>query len=294
VVGSRYIATGKDTGDAHMRGKQSKSNPATCQSCHGQSPHKAASHAAKLNHHSDKVACQTCHIPEFARGGVPTKMHWDWSTAGKLSPEGKPILKKDDKGHVVYDSRKGDFVVAENVKPEYAWFNGEVTYTLLGDTVDKANGVTLINALGGNASDGRSLIWPMKVMRGSQPYDPENKTLVKPHLAGNDDTAYWKNFNWEKAIETGMKVANAPFSGKVDFVKTEMYWPITHMVAPKEKALGCNECHAKGGRLDKIEGIYIPGRDTNSLVNLLGWLAVGGTLAGVSLHGLIRILRRKH
>ncbi len=103
-------------------------------------------------------------------------MNWDWSTAGKLSPEGKPMLKKDDQGHVIYDSRKGDFVVAENVTPEYAWFNGEVTYTLLGDKVNKANGITLINALGGSAADGRSLIWPMKVMRGSQPYDPVNKT----------------------------------------------------------------------------------------------------------------------
>jgi hypothetical protein len=118
--------------------------------------------------------------------------------------------------------------------------------------------------------------------------------LVTPHTAGNDDTAYWKNFGWEKAIDTGMKASGAPFSGKVDFIKTDMSWPITHMVAPKEKAVGCNECHTKGGRLDKIEGIYIPGRDANSLVNLLGWLAVGGTLAGVSLHGLIRILRRKH
>jgi hypothetical protein len=169
-----------------------------------------------------------------------------------------------------------------------------VTYTLLGDKVDKSNGITLINALGGSASDGRSLIWPMKVMRGSQPYDPVNKTLVKPHVAGNDDTAYWKNFNWEKAIETGMKAANAPFSGQVDFLKTEMYWPITHMVAPKEKAVGCNECHARGGRLDKIEGIYIPGRDANQLVNLIGWLAAGGTLAGVLLHGLVRIVRRKN
>ena len=133
----------------------------------------------------------------------------------------------------------------------------------------------------------------MKVMRGSQPYDPENKTLVKPHLAGNDDTAYWKNFNWEKAIETGMKTADAPFSGKVDFLKTEMYWPLTHMVAPKEKALGCESCHAKGGRLDRVKGIYIPGRDGNPLVNTLGWLAAGGVLCGVSLHGLIRFLRRK-
>jgi hypothetical protein len=221
-------------------------------------------------------------------------MNWDWSAAGKLSPEGKPLLKKDEHGHVIYDSRKGDFVVAENVTPEYAWFNGEVTYTLLGDKVDKADGITLINALGGSAADGRSLIWPMKVMRGTQPYDPVNKTLVMPHLSGEDDTAYWKNFNWEKAIATGMKAAGAPFSGQVDFLKTEMSWPITHMVAPKEKAVGCNECHVRGGRLDKIEGIYIPGRDANQLVNLIGWLAAGGTLAGVLLHGLVRIVRRKN
>ena len=293
VAGSRYTPVGKDSDDAHIRGKADKTNPATCQSCHGQAPHKASGQATKLNQHTDKVACQTCHIPQFARGGVATKVGWDWSTAGKLDANGKPMLKKDDHGHVVYDSRKGDFVLAEKVTPEYAWFNGEVTYTLLGDKVDKANGVTRINVLGGNANDGRSLIWPMKVMLGTQPYDPVNKTLIKPHVAGDDETAYWKNFNWEKAAETGMKAANTPFSGQVDFIKTEMSWPITHMVAPKEDAVGCNECHAKGGRLDKIEGIYIPGRDGNQLLNLIGWLAAAGILAGVMLHGLIRIVRRK-
>ena len=294
IPGSRYTPVGKDKDGAHLRGKEDKSNPATCQSCHGQTPHKDGGMAAKLNHHTDKVACQTCHIPAIARGGIATKMTWDWSTAGKLTPEGKPIIKKDEKGRVIYDSKKGDFTLGENVTPEYAWFNGKVTYTLLGDKIDKNEGVTHINKMGGSASDGQSLIWPMKVFRGSQPYDVENKTLVTPHTAGNDDTAYWKNFGWEKAIDTGMKASGTPFSGKVDFIKTDMSWPITHMVAPKEKAVACNECHAKGGRLDKIEGIYIPGRDANSLVNLLGWLAVGGTLAGVSLHGLIRILRRKH
>jgi octaheme c-type cytochrome (tetrathionate reductase family) len=294
VPGSRYTPVGKDQGGAHMRGKEDKSNPATCQACHGQAPHKDGGLAVKLNHHTDKVACQTCHIPEIARGGVATKMTWDWSTAGKLTADGKPIIKKDEKGRVIYDSKKGDFTLGEHVRPEYAWFNGKVTYTLLGDKIDKNEGVTHINKMGGSASDGQSLIWPMKVFRGVQPYDPENKTLVTPHTAGNDDTAYWKNFGWEKAIDAGMKASGAPFSGKVDFIKTDMSWPITHMVAPKEKALGCHECHAKAGRLDAIEGVYIPGRDANSLVNTLGWLAVGGTLAGVLLHGLIRILRRKH
>ena len=292
VVGSRYTPTAMDKEGAHLRGKADTTNSATCQSCHGQTPHKGESKAAKLNDHTDKLACQTCHIPAMARGGVATKMSWDWSTAGQLTPEGKPIIRKDDKGHVIYDSKKGDFVVAENIQPEYMWFNGEVSYTLLGDKVDKSDGVIRINKMGGSPTDGKSMIWPMKVFRGKQPYDPVNKTLVTPHTAGNDDAAYWKTFNWEKAIAAGMQVSGAPFSGKVDFLQTEMSWPITHMVAPKDQAVGCAECHSKSGRLDKIGGVYIPGRDANRLVDLLGWLMAAGALAGAVIHGALRLVRK--
>jgi len=294
VAGSRYTPVGKDSDGAHIRGKADKTNPATCQSCHGQAAHKTGRQADKLNQHTGTVACQTCHIPQFARGGVATKTGWDWSTAGKLDADGKPILTKDEHGHVIYDSRKGDFTLGENITPEYVWFNGDVTYTLLGDKLDTSNGVVKINTLGGSADDGRSLIWPIKVMRSTVPYDPVNKTLVKPHLSGDDDTAFWTNFNWEKAVATGMKASGMPFSGKVDFIRSEMSWPITHMVAPKENAAACNECHTRGGRLDKVEGIYIPGRDANPTVNLVGWLLTALTLAGVLLHGLIRVMRRKH
>ena len=92
--------------------------------------------------------------------------------------------------------------------------------------------------MGGSPDDGKSLIWPIKRFGGKQPYDTVNKTLITPHTAGNDDTGYWKNLEWDKAIEAGMKVSGTPYSGKFDFIKTQMDWPITHMVAPKDKALG--------------------------------------------------------
>jgi hypothetical protein len=169
-----------------------------------------------------------------------------------------------------------------------------VTYTLLGDKVEKGDKPTQINRIGGSPTDGKSLIWPMKIMRGKQPYDPVNKTLVTPHTAGNDDTGFWKNLNWEKAIETGMKSSGAPFSGKVDFIETEMYWPTTHMVAAKEKALGCADCHVKGGRLEGIEGVYLPGRgDINPLITKGGWSLALLTLLGVLGHGMIRIVSAK-
>jgi len=292
VDGSRYVPTAKDDKGARIPGKPDKGNHTTCVACHGNGPHKLGKQAARLNAHATKVACQTCHIPEFARGGVATKMTWDWSTAGQMGPDGKPMVKKDAKGHVIYDSKKGDFTLAENAKPEYAWFNGKVTYTLLGDKVDKSDGVTPINKLEGSANDGKSMIWPLKVFRGVQPYDPVNKTLVTPHTAGMDDTAYWTNFGWEKAIATGMKVSGAPFSGEVDFVKTEMSWPITHMVAPKEKALGCVECHSDNGRLAGIDGVYLPARDRLGQLDRLGWGLALLTLLGVVGHGAMRMASR--
>ena len=29
-----------------------------------------------------------------------------------------------------------------------------------------------------------------------------------------------------------------------------MFWPLSHMVAPKERALQCTDCHGTGGRMD--------------------------------------------
>lgn len=217
-----------------------------CESCHGEAPHNLAA----LNQHAVKVACQTCHIPEFARGGIPTKMTWDWSKAGKLTDEGKPVVVKDDAGHVTYDGQKGEFTYGANVIPEYVWFNGQVQYTLAGDKIDPSN-VIAINDFLGDKDDPNAKIWPVKRFEAVQPYDTVNNLLVIPHLFGKDESAYWGNYDWDKAITFGMEYAGLPYSGEYGFVKSEMYWPITHMVAPASEALVCKDCHtAESGRLD--------------------------------------------
>jgi len=63
IPGSRYTPTAKAETPA-IRGKDDKTNAASCQSCHSNTPHKDN---ARLNAHTDKIACQTCHIPLFAR-----------------------------------------------------------------------------------------------------------------------------------------------------------------------------------------------------------------------------------
>ena len=194
-------------------------------------------------------------MPEFARQ-KPTKTVWDWSTAGKLK-DGKPFVVRNKDGEVEYDSMKGNFEWQAKVKPTYRWFNGDISYTLRDQKIDDSK-IVPINVVGGSASDGKSRIWPFKAMRGKQAYDTVNKTLLMPHVFGKDDTAFWGNFDWGRALEAGMKSAGLPYSGKFGFVETVYYWPITHMVAPKERALACNECHSPNGRLKDVPGLKMP------------------------------------
>ncbi len=295
-AGSRYAPIAKDT---------TKTKPglprqtATCESCHGLQPHPDNLKGIKLNDHTDRVACETCHVPEFARGGVATKVHWDWSTAGRtrngVGYQEEGFIQSNGEPRDTYKSIKGSFQYAENVKPEYHWFNGTEIYTTVHDKFDPSKPVE-INHLEGSADDPDSRIWPFKKMITIQPYDKGNNTLVYMHLWGNDPDAFWGNFKFDRAIARGMKDFNLPYSGEYGFVETWSYWPIIHMVAPKEEALACQECHAREGRLKNLAGFYMPGRDYNEWVDNIGLLLVIATFLGVLGHGLLRIIlsaRRK-
>ena len=290
VAGSRYQPTAADEQGVLTRGSKDKRNAATCVACHGNEPH--PERAAKMNEHTDKLACQTCHIPAFARGNKYTKMSWDWSTLGVLDEQGhrKRIWGSD--GKVKYDSKKGSFTHDRYVIPEYQWFNGEVEFTLA-DTVFDPNEVLKINSFKGSAEDGKSRIWPTKVFRGKQMYDKVKNTLVVTSLSDDPESALWKNYDIKKAVEFGMKSVGREFSGEVGWIETEMSWPITHMVAPKEDAVACHQCHREEGRLKDIKGVYIPGTNNTPLIDKLGFGIAFLTLIGVLFHGLIRILMHK-
>ena len=285
VAGSRYAPNAADDQGINIPGKQDKGRT-SCRSCHGEAPHKSEQ---KLNDHTKRIACQTCHIPEFSRGDYASKMWWDWSQAGKFAADGKPHSTEDAMGLEIYNSKKGDFVWEEFTRPEYRWFNGTVVYTLLEDQINP-DAVVPVNAFLGDANSPDTRIWPVKVMRGKQPYDVEYKTLVAPLTTG--EKGYWKTFDWDQAIELGMQAVGRPFSGNYDFVETEMLWPITHMVAPASEALACDDCHSSDGRLEGIAGIYIPGRDGTAWLDRIAIVLLLMTFAGVTVHGIARFLLR--
>ncbi len=289
VSGSRYATTAADNKGLQIRGDNSGRNPTTCVACHDNNPH-PGDNGERLNTHARKVACQTCHIPEYARGSLPTKMSWDWSTAGRTDENGGRLQITGSEGRVIYDSKKGSFTYEQYVIPEYVWFDGNIEYTLFGDKVNPDE-VVQINRFMGEPNDPDARIWPIKRFTGKQPIDKKLGTLAVFHTAGDDENAFWGkgHYDWDKALKVGMASMGAEYSGELAFVETEMSWPITHMVAPKEDALRCSQCHRDEGRLKDVPGIYMPSTGRFAWLKTLGFSIALLTLLGVIGHGAIRI-----
>jgi octaheme c-type cytochrome (tetrathionate reductase family) len=207
-----------------------RNNRARCTDCHSESPHTVE----RLNTHGKAIACQTCHIPEVARKEA-TKTHWDWSQAGQ---------DREDVEHH-YMKMKGEFIYQTNLVPEYAWYNETSKMYIKGDSI-AAEGVTLINQPLGDIADSSAKIWPFKVHRAKQPYDKVYRYLLPPKTVDG----YWEHYDWKRALQDGADIAGLKFSGEFGFAETEMSWPLSHMVTPKQKALSCTDCHSPNGRMD--------------------------------------------
>ncbi|MBF0156695.1 MAG: tetrathionate reductase family octaheme c-type cytochrome [Magnetococcales bacterium] len=309
ITGSRYRMKAFDALGIDRPG-HTDATRTSCESCHGTRPHPQT---PKLDSHTRRIACQTCHIPRFARGRVPTKTYWDWRSAGKEPPkaqaevsEGRAVAPKGNSGddeavsgrapRVTQTFQHGSITWEEQVVPEYRWFDGRIDYILPGESVGDGTSVA-INRLSGAASDRDSRIWPFKVMRAQLPFDPVNRTLVFNRLVAaspDDKDALYESYDWQRSVTAGMQLPGAPpFSGKVGFIEAAMFFPITHMVAPKEEALRCNDCHSRNGRMAGLTGFYMPGRDSFPLLVFLGWSLVVATLVGVLLHGAAQASFRK-
>ncbi len=265
-------------------------NRSTCEQCHSQNPHSDAT----LNKHTLKVACQTCHIPVYAKVNS-TKIEWDWSTAGKLK-DGEPYEITDSLGDHIYLSTKGSFKWGRKLKPDYIWFNGTADHYLKGDIIQDTTVPLILNNFNGSYNDKESKIVPVKTMKTIQCFDPVYKMLAIPKLFDPKVGvgAFWKDFDCLKALDVGMKELGLPFSNNLSFIETKMYWPINHMVSTKENSVKCVECHTRNGsRLAGLTDFYMPARDYNSFIETAGTTIIILSLVGVFSHSTLRIISSK-
>lgn len=208
-------------------------NGISCTRCHADIPHKDR----RINTHLSAIACQTCHIPSYARK-APTKTDWDWSKAGDPN--------RPDDPHE-YLKIKGEFIYGKNIIPEYHWFNLKSGRYILGDKIDPST-PTVLNDPSGSIKDKDAKIWPFKIHRAKQPYDRVYNYLLQPVTSG--EGGYWTEFDWDKALRLGAAATDMAYSGQYGFAETYMYWPLSHMVTPAGQALTCTDCHGEDSRLD--------------------------------------------
>ena len=236
----------------------------------------------------------------MARGGYLTKLSWDWSTATKMK-NGKPFTEEkvfDGVEAHSFMSRKGTFTWGRNVTPEYRWYKGELAQKTLLTVIDPNKAPIDINPPTGDYNDPDARIWPFKVHRGKQPYDTDNNRILPIKLYGKKGTgALWTEYDWPKALQAGADINELDeYKGNFNFIETNGYWPIKHMVAPSEDAVECVACHSRESRLAGLNDFYLIGRDSNPWVELFAVFAVFGGLFGVTGHSALRYItayRRK-
>jgi octaheme c-type cytochrome (tetrathionate reductase family) len=204
-----------------------------CEKCHGQTPHGVVGMLSRhLDDHIRAVACETCHIP-FIANASPTLMRRDYSQAGRNLPR-----QLDQHGMPQYDKRFGTLTWGKHLVPTYLWSDGTRNASLVGDKINPSTAVVL-NAPVGEKRNPSARIFPFQALSAVQPYDTENKVLALPKLRDG----YWVDYDWSKAIASGMQQAGLAYAGKYGFVETKMYSSIHHQVLPAKRALGCADCH---------------------------------------------------
>ncbi len=208
-----------------------------CARCHegknGPSGHKDS----KINDHVARVACQTCHIPVYAKFPTETfrdwRRHHDGSPADNLSAPGHPYTEK-----------------AANLIPRYRWWNRLSNNYLLGDDASNFyNPETQTYSTSmpvGGISDDNSMIYPFKYKTAVQP-----KTVSDNKLIALDTFEYLKvSGDADKAVAKGLLNMGYPSDEPYEWVTTDTYQLLNHGVSPAGNALSCEDCHGSSGRID--------------------------------------------
>lgn len=195
----------------------------TMTGCHSSSPHSSSD----LNMHTAKVACQTCHIAQFAKSSA-TDMFRDYSNTPQVN------AKRLYEPWIEFKS---------NQTPTYRWFNGKSTFYVFGDAIQtQSDGYVLMAGPNGSITDTAAKIMPFKRHVAKQPVDPVTNRLLPLKMG-----VLFQTGDVQQAVIQGAAAIGWTYNG-YNFADTERFLGLYHGVAPKEQALACATCHVTTGQ----------------------------------------------
>ena len=236
--------------------------PVDCANCHGDKPHQGKI-GETLNAHIDKIACQTCHIPEAS--GI---VYENWGKPVKDNIRGKySELSKFDKIPADPDL----YVPTDTIKmghPSYIW--------RVPNTKDQKNAQSWMAFATADINTSGAKIFPVRGLTQVMLFDKNLKMWQAPGMAflkKNPEMAtfpmllapnrevYNKTGNVKEAIDAGMKPfekMGLKWSGEwmAMQVPGTSYISVNHGV--KKFGLSCSSCHSKDGVMNFSALGYTP------------------------------------
>jgi len=221
-----------------------------CITCHigmdsGTGHTDAGANRVDADRHVPHVACQACHVEEYAK--VATETHRDW----RFHHDGSPADGVSGPGHPhVYTDA--------NLTPVYKFWNRTSDNYLLGDTavIDPATGFYPTSRPLGSMDDGK--LYPFKYKTADQPM-----ITATGELLALDTLVYiGQTGDVVEAIESGLVNSGFPASEPYEWVTTDTYQLLNHGMGPAAN-VDCAQCHTNWGI------------DTDNELDLLGYKLKG-------------------
>lgn len=237
-----------------------------CVDCHigmDSGGHAAAGKRSEPDRHVQRVACQSCHIPAFGKGGA-TEMWRDWTT-----PHWNQALCSGQ------GAWAGEEHKVANVAPDHVFFDGTSYVYSLGQTlskVDPISGFDLMADANGGVNDafGASKLVPIKRHQSNMAVMSSGADTGK--VIPFDVVWQFKTGLSNEAAERGK--AYAGFTGDHEWKWLEAEMAINHGVSPASDVAECTSCHHARGdflietetKLDKL-GFRLKDADKNGVVD---------------------------
>jgi hypothetical protein len=215
------------------------------------SGHASAGRVSEPDRHVARVACQSCHIPTYAKVlddmvHRPTEVHRDWThhhdgtDASTCDADDDGTAEDPCPGHPHKDK-------AANLLPTLKFWNRlSDNYLLFDDasvTYDAAAGTYPTSRPLGDVHAGK--LTPFKYKTALQPMVSDNKVLIVldtlEYLKGSGDL--------ELSIQSGLGNMGYPTTEPYEWVTTDTFQMINHGVNPVGAVADCSHCH-QGGTLD--------------------------------------------
>ncbi len=209
-----------------------------CFACHTDKDESGGHSSSTINRHVARVACQTCHIPFYAKdandsdASEATEIHRTWLSTSSLVAPFHPESTK-----------------ANNLIPEYRFWNRYSENYLLGDVAkyDSLNNAYATSIPEGFADDESpdSKLYPFKYKTAEQPILDTTGQLI-----ALDTKVYFETADPDLATTTGLVNMGHAGNESYSWIITDTYQLLNHQISPASEALTCSECHGDKARMD--------------------------------------------